>query len=165
MKNLGQMWQWLPWVSDVFLGRFPLSVMSVLWSASSVAPAFFRPPNSVRRPREKLKTSGTQGRRDILCVCIKSEFGRVMRPDIVVQMRDSSWRRTVYYNFVRLEWRTEGFVRLTIHFPLRLCDDNWSQLAFLEGFYMIESLEPNINEGIKSFRELDLFLWPFDYIM
>ena len=97
MKNLGQMCQWLPRVSDVFLARFPLSVMSVLWSASSVAPAFFRPPNSVRRPREKLKTSGTQGRRDIVCVCIKSEFGRVMRPDIVVQMRDSSWRRTVYF--------------------------------------------------------------------
>ena len=74
--------------------RFPRTVSAVGHVCIMIrfvgCAAFFRPPNSVRRPREKLKTSGTQGRRDIVCVCIKSEFGRVMRPDIVVQMRDSS---------------------------------------------------------------------------
>lgn len=37
-------------------------------------------------------------------------------------------------------------------------NDNWSQLAFLEAFY-IKNLEPCINEGIKISRELDIFLW------
>ena len=34
---------------------------------------------------------------------------------------------------------------------------NWSQLAFLEAFY-IKNLKPSINEGIKASRELDIFL-------
>ena len=47
MKNMRQMWRWLPWVSNVFLARFPLSVMSVLWPALSVAPpSFGRPPRA-----------------------------------------------------------------------------------------------------------------------
>ena len=34
---------------------------------------------------------------------------------------------------------------------------NWSQLAFLEAFY-IKNFKPTINEGLKASRELDLFL-------
>ena len=33
---------------------------------------------------------------------------------------------------------------------------NWSQLAFLEAFY-IKNLKSSINEGLKASRELDLF--------
>ena len=36
-------------------------------------------------------------------------------------------------------------------------NDNWLQLAFLEAFY-IKNFKPSINEGIKAFKELDLFL-------
>ena len=34
---------------------------------------------------------------------------------------------------------------------------NWSQLAFLEAFY-IRNLKPSINEGLNASRDLDLFL-------
>ena len=143
MKNLGQMWRWLPWVSEVFLAKFPLSVMSVLWPALSVAPASFgrriRPP-AARKKKPLVPRVG--GERYPFC-----DFGRIIRPDTVVQMRDNSWRRTVCFC---TSWTTNwglysfdsSFCRSII--PLRLCDGNWSQLAFLEGFYMIKSLKPRI---------------------
>ena len=48
MKNL---WRRLPWAPEVFLSRFPVSVMSLLWQRPSSA-------ISIRRARI---TSGTQG--------------------------------------------------------------------------------------------------------
>ena len=35
-------------------------------------------------------------------------------------------------------------------------NDNWSQLAFLEAFY-IKKLRPKINDGLKASKELQLF--------
>ena len=35
-------------------------------------------------------------------------------------------------------------------------NDIWSQLGFLEAFY-IKNLKPTINEGLEASRELDLF--------
>ena len=33
-------------------------------------------------------------------------------------------------------------------------DNNWSQLSFLEGYY-IKTLKPEINDGLKASKELD----------
>ena len=93
---------------------------------------YFRPP----RARKMLWYPG-QAARDILSACIKTAFGRIMRPDIVVQMGDNSRKRTVCFC---TSWMTNwglcsfdsSFCRSIIR--LRSCDDNWSQLAFLEGF-------------------------------
>ena len=35
-------------------------------------------------------------------------------------------------------------------------NDNWSQLSFLEAFY-IKKLRPRINDGLKASKELQLF--------
>ena len=134
VKYLRQMWRRLPCVPEVYLAWFPMSVMSVLWSASLLVPPFyFRPP----RARKILWYPG-QVARDILSACIKTAFGRIMRPDIVVQMRDNSRKRTVCFcTSWKKNWGLcsfdSSFCRSIIR--LRSCDDNWSQLAFLEGFY------------------------------
>ena len=35
-------------------------------------------------------------------------------------------------------------------------NNNWSQLSFLEAYY-IKTLKPEINDGLKASKELDLF--------
>ena len=41
-------------------------------------------------------------------------------------------------------------------------NDNWTQLAFLEAFY-IKNLEPRINEVVQISRELDISLELYDH--
>lgn len=49
------------------------------------------------------------------------------------------------------------FIAVSTNFEVIECNDNWSQLEFLEASY-IKNLNPNANVVIKASRGLDLFI-------